>query len=265
MTPERPSDPLRHRLPPGPLFPSGLAWTDEGPEGGPAYLFVHGMPGSHRDFRWLAPTLPGCRLLRVDLPGFGASPAGPTPLDERGRAAVLRPILDAAGVERVVVVGHSIGGAVASAFAEMAPERVHALGLLASAGARAHLAFSLCPFRLLRFGYDQPPLRSLAARLTRRLYTAFGFPRSMPAAELETTVRSALLADFRAHGARMRALRIPTLVAWSEDDRVVERSVSRGLAALSPPGPRLAFPTGGHNIQKTQAVELGAALRTLWG
>ena len=62
MTPESPSDPELQTVE---VLGGPIAYTDEG-EGQPL-VAVHGLPGSVRDFRWLAPALPeSIRLLRVD-------------------------------------------------------------------------------------------------------------------------------------------------------------------------------------------------------
>lgn len=257
MTPDTPSDPPLLTL------PSGLGFTDEGPRGAPVLLLLHGLPGSHRDFRWLAAAMPGVRILRVDFPGFGGSPASPHTLDERGRAALLPELLDAVGVDRVLVVGHSVGGAVASAFAAGWPARVVGVALLASAGARPHLGFRLMPFRTLTGWLDRPSLRDLTLAFVRRLYIFAGFPKRLPLSDIEHTTRAAALVRFEAHGERVAALQVPTLVAWAEDDPIVQASIMAAMADRAPPGPRLHFRTGGHNVQKTQAVEIGAALTQL--
>ncbi len=51
-----------------------LTFTDEGASQGTAFFAIHGVPGSVRDFRYLAPPLTSfARLIRVDLPGSGGS------------------------------------------------------------------------------------------------------------------------------------------------------------------------------------------------
>src|SRR5262249_23338585 len=106
------SDPEPRRLD----LPHGvLAYTDEGPRGAPALIAVHGIPGSGRDFRYLAPQLtPDVRVLRVDLPGFGGSaPVEDAVATLRGRARVVLALADALGLERFAVAGHSMGGGAA--------------------------------------------------------------------------------------------------------------------------------------------------------
>ena len=265
MTPAAPSDPTLRTVAVG---GHQVAWSDEGPTDGPVLLCLPGLPGSHRDFRWLAAAcVSRFRLLRLDFPGFGASENQGEVLNEAGRAAVAAAVLDAAQVERCVAVGHSVGGAVATELAAQWPQRVAGLALLASPGARPHKGFRLMPFRLVVGAMDRTWSHDLAVSLTRRLYVAAGFPRSLSDGEIEATSRCAARVDFAAHGDRVRALAdagLQTLVAWAEDDRIVEASISAELAAMAGPGPRLCFPTGGHNIQKTQAVEIAAGLWELW-
>ncbi len=73
-------------------------------------------------------------------------------------------------------------------------------------------------------------------------------------------LRCAGALDFGRHAANLAALRVPTLVAWAEDDPLVESAVGELLYWRAPAGPRVRFPSGGHNIQKTRAIELGEAL-----
>jgi len=66
--------------------------------------------------------------------------------------------------------------------------------------------------------------------------------------------------NFDRHAENLQTLTVPTLVAWAEDDRLIEPEIFAEQTALCPDGPRLGFDTGGHNIQKTRAVELADAL-----
>jgi len=55
----------------------------------------------------------------------------------------------------------------------------------------------------------------------------------------------------------------PTVIAYARDDHMIETAIAEELAAAVPGARVLAFDVGGHNIQKTRAVELGAAIRAL--
>ena len=96
-------------------------------------VLLHGQPGSAADWQQVADRLPGTLdLVALDRPGYGASqqPAGGFGY---GARAVLAE-LDARGIGRAVLVGHSYGGGVALSVAQLAPERVEALILLAGVG-----------------------------------------------------------------------------------------------------------------------------------
>lgn len=109
-----------------------------GPEGhelGPPIVLVHGASGNLNDLRVAL----GDRLARnrrvilVDRPGHGWSdrPGGVTDASPARQAALIMEALDRMGVDRFVLLGHSLGGAVASALALAWPHRLAGLVLLA--------------------------------------------------------------------------------------------------------------------------------------
>ena len=168
--------------------------------------------------------------------------------------------LDELDVDRFVAVGHSMGGPIALALAALAPKRVVGVGLLASPGLRPHQAFIRGRVvRLSRLMRLPGAARIFAAPL-RRGFTAAGFSRQTPMADLAVAAADAGALDFVRHAARIRSVTAPTLVAWAEDDRLVEPAIGAELSAVAAAGPRLHWPTGGHNVQKTHAAALGAAL-----
>ncbi len=69
--------------------------------------------------------LPGYRVLAWDMPGYGESPMlAAAPADAGDYADALARMLDRAGVEQTILVGHSLGALVAVAFAAKYPQRV---------------------------------------------------------------------------------------------------------------------------------------------
>jgi pimeloyl-ACP methyl ester carboxylesterase len=71
------------------------------------------------------------RLLIPDLPGSGHSSLT-APLSIESLAAALKELLDREGIERCILIGHSMGGYIALAFAELYPGRLRAFGLFHS-------------------------------------------------------------------------------------------------------------------------------------
>lgn len=98
-------------------------------------VLLHGFGGSHSTWTDIQPALArDATVIAYDLPGHGRSldypGAGPATLAAKAVAADLT----ARGIERVHLVGHSMGGAVATLIAMRSPERVASLTLLAPGG-----------------------------------------------------------------------------------------------------------------------------------
>lgn len=107
-----------------------------GPPGGlrpHALVLLHGQPGSAADWKNVAERLPPqLSALALDRPGYGANPRPAAGFAANARAVLDE--LDARGIQRAVLVGHSYGGGVALSAASLAPDRVEAVVLLASVG-----------------------------------------------------------------------------------------------------------------------------------
>jgi 3-oxoadipate enol-lactonase len=105
----------------------------DGPQRASAVVFIHGFPLTREIWNAqahaLAPTL---RVLLPDLRGAGTSSAPQGPYLMERLAADIAMLFDAAGIERAALVGHSMGGYVALAFARMFTERVTRLALVTS-------------------------------------------------------------------------------------------------------------------------------------
>jgi pimeloyl-ACP methyl ester carboxylesterase len=96
-------------------------------------VLLHGQPGLGADWQQVEARLPvRIRAVAPDRPGHGSSRLAGGGMDINA-AAVLED-LDARGIERAVLAGHSYGGGVALNVAARAPDRVEALILLASVG-----------------------------------------------------------------------------------------------------------------------------------
>lgn len=111
-------------------FDGGRVHYESYGEGKEAVVFIHGWTCDLTFWRGQAPVYTHHRSLLIDLPGHGQSDkpmtAYPVEFFARGIEAVLRD----AGVERAVLVGHSLGGPIAYAFTRMFPEQVKALVLV---------------------------------------------------------------------------------------------------------------------------------------
>lgn len=150
----------------------------EAPAGAPTALLVHGVTSSHLAWAWLAERMPGVRLIAPDLRGRGRS------ADVEGAAGLhrhaddLAAVLDALGVDRTLVVGHSMGGFVSVVFAHRHPERVARLVLI-DGGLPLEIPAGMTPDEVVAH-----VLGPTAARLSMRFDTVddyFAFWRRHPA------------------------------------------------------------------------------------
>ncbi len=99
---------------------------------GPPVLLVHGIPTNHRLWADVVPAVCGsARVVAVDMLGYGSSPAPDgARVDLAAQAALLVDLLDVLELERVVVVGHDLGGGVAQILATTNTSRVAGLGVV---------------------------------------------------------------------------------------------------------------------------------------
>jgi len=257
-------EPRRAELPHG-----VVTYTDEGPADAPVLIAVHGIPGSVRDFRYLAPQLlPALRVVRVDLPGFGGSaPVADAIRTLRGRARVVVALADVLGIDRFTILGHSMGGGTALVVAADHAARVRGLVLVASLALRLHRGLGAPPrtFTWVARGLEIPGLRGLLLPWVRDGYRKRRFPgvEEKTAADFAHLLHALSAVDFEVMRAAVRRPLPPTLIAYARDDHMIETAIAEELTAALPDARVLAFDDGGHNIQKTHAVELGAAIRAL--
>ena len=119
--------------------PAGRLHVDDGGTGGLPVVFVHSYAGSGAHWAaQLAHLRPTRRAVALDLRGHGRSEApasGNYAVDSL--AADIAAVVDALGLERFVLVGHSMGGAAAVAYAGAHPERVAGLVLVGTPGRSA--------------------------------------------------------------------------------------------------------------------------------
>lgn len=113
-----------------------LAALAHGPPGGAPVLALHGWLDNAASFGPLCEHLEGVRLVALDLPGHGHSAHRPPGcayhfMDYAGDVLAAA---DALGWDRFSLLGHSLGGAIASVIAGACPERVERLALIEAIG-----------------------------------------------------------------------------------------------------------------------------------
>jgi pimeloyl-ACP methyl ester carboxylesterase len=256
MKSDQPTEPANQSLV---LHGKRIAYRSDGK--GIAIVALHGYPGSSRDLRWLVPCLSASfRVLCVDMPGFGASEAIDESASYDNDARTLIALLEALQLERPVLLTHSMAAAVAACVLAEVPGLLSALVLLAPPGLTPHRQYRRIPSKALSRALTSESARRWFAPVARRIAKLVGFPDGLPVTALYRATDMAARFEMDAYARRMRSLRVPAMIAYAQDDPMVELEIFRALAAVLPDGPRLEFTHGGHYVQETHATEIAATM-----
>ena len=118
------------------MGPAGRLHVDDGGSGGLPVVFIHSFAGSGEHWTGQLDHLrPHRRAVAFDLRGHGLSEAradGDTAIEDLG--SDVGTVVDGLGLERVALVGHSIGGLAAIAYAAADPDRVAGMLLVGTPG-----------------------------------------------------------------------------------------------------------------------------------
>jgi len=236
-------------------------------EGEPV-LLVHGLGGTSNTWTPQMGLLARHRALRPDLPGSGRSPLGERTLTLEGMAAQLLRLLETEALDRVTLLGHSLGTIVCQQLALLAPRRVKALALIGPLLAPAEQAREGLRARAAKARAEG--MGDIADAIVQAA-TSSHSKQSNPAA-IAAVRESLMRQDPSGYAATCEALaavqpaevqRIacPVLLATGEDDAVAPPSVARTLGERMPRARVHILPRCGHWATFEAAAEVNALLR----
>lgn len=102
-------------------------------------MLLHGSPGSAQDFDGLAPLIDSNhRVIAPDMLGYGGTRGHIDDRSIKAYARIMLAMMDRLHIEKVHVVGWSNGGGVALHMADLAPDRIVSITMLASIGLQEH-------------------------------------------------------------------------------------------------------------------------------
>lgn len=235
---------------------------ESGAAGDVDVVLLHGWVASAYSFRHQLEALPalGAHCIAVDLRGFGLSdkPRAPDSYSLDAYIADLDALFDALSLLRVVLVGHSMGGGIALAYALARPDRVRGLVLMCPTGLVrvSHLRLPrLMPRALASAGDGRLVprwmvawiLRRLAygdaSRVDERIIDEYWAPTQLPGFSLAARA-SAEEFDWRPLGASQLArLAVPCQVILGRKDRLIRGA---GVVAATLPGVTVTELDAGH-------------------
>jgi len=226
----------------------------------PALILMHGAGAASQQWPYRLRRLPGWQVFSPDLPGHGRS-GGQVERKIEGYAARVLEWMEAVSIERAVLVGHSMGAAIALAMAIQAGEKVRGLILLGAAA-----RFPVNPMLLEKLSVP------LWAQEGVNLIVKWSFSKGADQ-RLRQDYFKQLIAnqagvvhnDFAACSvfdvtARLSEIRQPVWLLCGEEDVMVPLRLSQELAGAIPKAKLRLLSHCGHMFFQEHAAETAAAI-----
>lgn len=226
----------------------------------PPVILIHGAGGNHLYWPPQVRRLHAERVLAVDLPGHGKS-EGVGHHTIADYAGSIVEFMDALQLARAVLVGHSMGGAIALDIAMRWSTRVLGLGLLGSAGRlRVSPQFLGSAADPLKAGDAVTMLidNSFAEETSARLKELAG--QRMAEARSSVLYGDLLACDIYEPDLSALHIFVPTLVLFGSEDKMVPPQAGRALAKQIPGARFEAVPEAGHMVMLEQPERVAALL-----
>lgn len=241
---------------------------DRGPQGAPAVLLVHGFGSSLQTWdAWSSDLARDMRVIRFDLPGNGLSSPDPTgDYSDARTMALMLALLGQLKVEKVSVVGNSIGGRIAWTFAATHPARVAKLVLVSPDGfASPGFEYGKAPevpgsIQLMRLTLPQWLLRmSLAPAYANPATMTDALAERYHALMLGPGARNAMMARMQQTVLvdpvpLLQRITAPTLLLWGRQDGMIPFDNSADYARAIPQNQLVALDGVGHLPQEEDPV-----------
>jgi non-heme chloroperoxidase len=232
-----------------------LPYVEQGDPSGVPVVLLHGFAGSWRSYLLQLPLLPPTiHTLALTMRGHGEASHPPYGYTQQDFSTDLASFLKTLGIHQAIVVGHSMGAAVAQQFASTHPRRTLGLVLVSP---RANMQNRPSLLELwdetiskLKDPVDPDFIRSfLEGSFTPRLPEAY-FKAGMqdaqkvPARVWREAFGKALESDMLAD---LHEIKAPTLFIWGADDRTISQNDRQALLQTIPGATHYIYPGVGHS------------------
>ena len=253
---------------------------DEGPRDAPIVLLHGSNADLHTWQAWTDALSADYRVVRFDQRGHGLTgPAADADYSIEAFAGDIDAVVDALGVERFVLAGNSMGGAIAMQYAIASPDRLDGLVLVDASGAPierdadGNIAFKLAAMPGVGSVMSQVLPRSLVERslsqsvsnqkivtgeAVDRYWELARYPGNRDATRARfSTPRSAFSAE------QVAQTDVPTLVMWGEEDKLIPYEAAGWYMDHLPDATLAAYPGIGH-LPMEEVPERSAADLQQW-
>jgi pimeloyl-ACP methyl ester carboxylesterase len=235
---------------------------------GPDLVFLHGAGGITADSPFMEALAAKYHVVAPFLPGYGESEDNPEIRDMLDVTLHTFDVLDALGLHKPLLVGHSLGGMVAAEMAAVAPNDVDRLCLIAAAGLWIDSfpvpdMFSLLPRELPAFLFhDADAGAALMTRNVDMQDPKFLIPFLIRNAR-QLGMAGKLMFPIPERGLKDRIYRIKakTVLVWGDSDRMFPAPYAQAFKAAIKGAELVSVPEAGHMVivEQTAAVIAGLA------
>jgi pimeloyl-ACP methyl ester carboxylesterase len=242
-----------------------LEYVERGDPTGVPVVFLHGYSDSWHSFELNLPYLPtSVRALALTQRGHGDSDRPATGYALSDYVADVEAFLDALGIERAVIVGHSMGTFVALRFAIRHPERTLGLVLLGALASipdkpvMVELREAVSSFtdpvdlEFIREFQESTVSRPVPADF---LATVIAESQKLPARVWQATCEGWFTEDDEPE---FEAIRAPTLLLWGDQDPYGTRADQDLLGERIPDAQLLVYEGIGHALHWQEAARVAA-------
>ena len=207
-------------------------------------LLLHGFGADLNTWMFTQPALAeGRRVIALDLPGHGGSAKEVGTGDRERLTDAVEGAVNALGLERFHLVGHSMGGAIAASVALRRPERVATLTLIAPAGFGPEInggfidGFVRASRRREAMDVLQLLVHDPALVSRTMVEDVLRYKRLDGAPDALATIAQEWFADGRQRIAlrdEIAALQLPVQIIWGREDRIIPVAHAEALASRLP-------------------------------
>lgn len=241
---------------------------------GTAVVFIHGIGASMYAWRHALPAIAaaGYRVIAFDNRGSGFSGKPAHGYRNAECAHLVLALLDSLRISSAVLVGHSMGGAIAAEVALTNPQRVRGLVLIDAAGYGVRWPGVL---KLARWPFVGAIATSFRGRwiTARILRSTFADPSKVTEADVDQyyapvtdpnfgRALRGVLREFRfdSLGGRLRTVQVPALILWGDADRWIPVQDGAKFAWELPRSAFVVVPRTGHNAPEESPDEVNRSL-----
>jgi non-heme chloroperoxidase len=234
-----------------------MEYVEQGPADGLPVVFLHGVTDSWRSFERVLPLLPpSIHAFAVSARGHGNSSRPDGGYHYSDMAQDLRAFMDAVGLKKAVIVGHSMGASVAQRFVVDHPDRVSRLVLMAAFASLFRDA-ALTEFYRSAIAPLKDPIDAAFAREWQQSTLA----RSMAPGHIDAVVAETLKVPARVwHAAfegflstpdftsELTRVAVPSLIVWGDKDTYTLRDSQERLRTAIPGARLVVYEGAGHGF-----------------